>query len=151
MREKIAQYLSYESRNKLIFAPRLDHHLQSVDVGFELSKAIDSDLTSKHLPMIAEDCLNTILRKAIREDNIIGEYIAIENWGILFEYDLTVAIRENLQRVALANTHCAAYLLRDNDPAQIVNTPYYPCCFHIYDPPYFCCAILILCNVAKNM
>lgn len=105
MREKIAQYLSYESRNKLIFAPRLDHHLQSVDVGFELSKAIDSDLTSKHLPMIAEDCLNTILRKAIREDNIIGEYIAIENWGILFEPAL------NLNLVSIFDSHSKSNVL----------------------------------------
>ena len=85
MREKIAQYLSYDPRNKLIFAPSLDQQLQSVDVGFKLSKAIESDLTSKHLPMIAEDCFNAILHRAIKEDPIIGDYIALENWGILFE------------------------------------------------------------------
>lgn len=77
------------------------------------------------------------------------EIAQFTNWGILFEYDLTVAIRENLQRVTLANTHCAAYLLRDNDPAQIVNTPYYPCCFHIYDPPYFCCTVIFSAMLQK--
>lgn len=105
MREKIAQYLSYDPRNKLIFAPRLDQHLQSVDVGFELSKAIESDLTSKYLPMIAEDCLNTILRKAIREDSIIGAYIAIENWGILFEPAL------NLNLVSIFDSHSKSNVL----------------------------------------
>ena len=85
MREKIAQYFNYDPRNKLIFAPRLDRHLQSVDIGFELSKCIESDLTSPHLPMIAEDYLNTILRRSVKEDPIIGDYVALENWGILFE------------------------------------------------------------------
>lgn len=35
--------------------------------------------------MIAEDYLNTIFRRAIKKDPIIGDYIALENWGILFE------------------------------------------------------------------
>lgn len=105
MREQIAQYLTYSPRNKLIFAPRLDQHLRPVDVGFELSKAIEHDLASKHLSMIAEDCLNTILRNAIREDNIIGEYIAIENWGILFEPAL------NLNLVSIFDSHSKSNVL----------------------------------------
>lgn len=105
MREKIAQYLSYDPRNKLIFAPSLDQHLQSVDVGFELSKAIDSDLTSKHLPMIAEDCLNNILLQSIKEDKIIDNYIAIENWGILFE----PALKLNL--VSIFDSHSKSNVL----------------------------------------
>ena len=88
MRDLIAQYLTYDPRNKLIFVPSLDRHLQSVDVGFELSKSIEPDLLSRHLPMIAEDSLNTILRHAVKKDAIIGDYIAIENWGILFEPSL---------------------------------------------------------------
>lgn len=72
MREKVAQYLTYNPRNKLIFAPSLDRHLQSVDVGVELSKAIEPDLSSKHLPMIAEDWLNNILHHAIRKDEILS-------------------------------------------------------------------------------
>lgn len=105
MREKIAQYLTYDPRNKLIFAPSLDQHLQSVDVGFELSKAIESDLTSKHLPMIAEDCLNNILLQSIKEDKIIGDYIAIENWGILFE----PALKLNL--VSIFDSHSKSNVL----------------------------------------
>lgn len=85
MRDKIAQYLKYDPRNKLIFAPSLDQHLHSVDVGFELAKSIEGDLSSPHLPMIAEDYLTAILRRSIKEDPIIGDYIALENWGILFE------------------------------------------------------------------
>lgn len=85
MREKIAQYFSYAPRNKLIFAPNLDMHLQAIDVGFELSQKIKGDLASPHLPMIAEDCLNVLFRQAIQKDPIIGDYIALKNWGIMFE------------------------------------------------------------------
>lgn len=35
--------------------------------------------------MIAEEFLNAILRRAIKEDPIIGDYLALANWGILFE------------------------------------------------------------------
>ena len=51
MIERLAQYLTYDLWNKLIFAPSLDRHLQSIDVGFGLSKAIESDLSSKYLPI----------------------------------------------------------------------------------------------------
>lgn len=105
MRDKIAQYLTYNPRNKLIFAPSLDRHLQSVDVGFELSKAIEPYLSSKHLPMISEDSLNNILRHAIRKDEIIGDYIAIENWGILFE----TALQLNL--VSIFDSHSKSNVL----------------------------------------
>ena len=35
--------------------------------------------------MIAEDNLTSILRKSLAYDDVIGNYVAIENWGILFE------------------------------------------------------------------
>ncbi len=88
MREQIAQYLSYCPRNKLVFAQRIDSHLKTLDVGFELASLIKDDLSSPHLPMIAEDELNRIIRNSIQQDDIIGDYIALSNWGILFETDL---------------------------------------------------------------
>ncbi|MDE6480269.1 MAG: hypothetical protein K2L45_08355 [Muribaculaceae bacterium] len=109
MRERIAQYLNYDPRNKLIFAPSLDRHLQSVDVGFELSKAIEADLSSKHLPMVAEDSLNTILRHAVKKDEIIGDYIAIENWGILFE----TALKLNIVSIFDSHSKSNALILVD--------------------------------------
>lgn len=35
--------------------------------------------------MIAEDCLYSLIKQAITHDEIIGNYVAITNWGILFE------------------------------------------------------------------
>lgn len=85
MREKIAQYLNYNPRNKLIFTPHADPRLQTIDVGFKLARLIQDDLESCHLPMVAEDNLNSLLRKSLANDDVIGNYVAIENWGILFE------------------------------------------------------------------
>lgn len=117
MREKIAQYLCYDPRNKLIFAPRLDQHLQSIDVGFELAKSIEDDLSSPHLPMIAEDCLNAILRRAIKEDPIISDYIALENWGILFE----PALKLNLVSIFDSHSKSNTLILVDCGQADYEN------------------------------
>ena len=104
MRDKIAQHLNYDPRNKIIFAPTLDQHLQSVDVGFELAKSIEHDLSSQHLPMFTEDCLSAILRRAIKEDAIIGDYIALENWGILFEPALKLNLVSIFDSHSISNT-----------------------------------------------
>lgn len=92
MRERIAQYILYNPRNKIIFTPKIDPNLHSVDVGFELASIIKNELVSPHLPMIAEDGFNSIMRKSIFHDEFIGEYIAISNWGILFEPELKLNI-----------------------------------------------------------
>ncbi|MDE5924778.1 MAG: hypothetical protein K2G75_05580 [Muribaculaceae bacterium] len=57
-------------------------------MGFELANLIQNDLNSPHLPLIAEDCFNSLLRQSILHDEIIGDYVAITNWGILFEPNL---------------------------------------------------------------
>lgn len=88
MRDKIAQYLRYNPRNKLIFTPTIDPHLQCVDVGFKLASLIKEVLSSPYLPMITEEMLGKILKESTNNDDIIGEYVAISNWGILFEPEL---------------------------------------------------------------
>lgn len=55
--------------------------------------------------MIAEDYLNVILRWSIKEDKIIGDYIAIENWGILFEPAL------NLNLISIFDSHSKSNVL----------------------------------------
>lgn len=92
MRERIAQFLSYDPRHKLVFAPTADPCLHTVDVGFELASRLKDRLVSPHLAMIAEDELNAILKNSLRKDDIIGDYIALSNWGILFEPSLKLNI-----------------------------------------------------------
>lgn len=88
MRERIAQFIELAPRNKLVFIPGVEPHLHTVDVGYELSKRIQSKLASPHLPMIAEESLKAILAGGVATDPIIGKYISIVNWGILLEPSL---------------------------------------------------------------
>lgn len=104
MREKIAQYLSYSPRNKVIFTPTVDPCLHTLDMGYELSYLIKDQLNSSHLPMIAEDCFSSIMRKALKYDEIIGDYIAIENWGILFEQRLKFNLHSLFESYSKTNS-----------------------------------------------
>lgn len=55
--------------------------------------------------MIAEDHVNAILRHAVRHDETIGDYAAIENWGILFEPAL------NLNLTSIFDSHSKSNVL----------------------------------------
>ena len=88
MRERIAQFLKYQPRNKLVFTPQIDSSLHSVDVGYELSVLIKEDLSSPQLPFIAEDKLHSLIRNFTQTDDLIGDYLALSNWGIIFEPEL---------------------------------------------------------------
>lgn len=104
MREKIAQFLKYCPRNKVIFTHSIDPCLKTLDVGYELADLIKNDLNSPHLPMIAEDCLNSLIRQAISHDEIIGNYVAITNWGILFEPILKFNLLSLFDSISKSNT-----------------------------------------------
>ena len=46
--------------------------------------------------------------------------------------EIKVRVQRCLQRVALTDTHGAADLLGDHDPAQVIDAPHDPSCFHLY-------------------
>jgi hypothetical protein len=91
---KIAKWLKYNPRNRLIFTPDKISELNFVDIGYALSAKIKDYVDSPRLAMIAQDELNRILRSAISHNNIIGDYVAISNWGILFEEALSFNIAD---------------------------------------------------------
>lgn len=104
MRDKIAQFLNYSPRNKVIFTPFIDPCLKTLDVGYELANLIKNDLDSPHLPMVAEDCFNSLMRQSIQNDEIIGDYVAITNWGILFEPILKFNLLSLFDSLSKSNT-----------------------------------------------
>ena len=104
MRERIAQFLKYQPRNKLVFTPQIDSSLHSVDVGYELSVLIQEDLSSPQLPFIAEDKLHSIIRNFTKSDDTIGEYVALSNWGILFEPELKLNLLSLLDSYSKSRT-----------------------------------------------
>jgi hypothetical protein len=73
----------------LVFVAEKIDGLEFVDVGQALSAKIMSCATSSSIAMISEDALNEILHASVRHNDVIGEYIAISNWGMLFEKALS--------------------------------------------------------------
>ena len=61
-----------------------------------------------------------------------GEVLQSADEGVLLENDFPVPCGVDLQRVALTDTHGAADLLGDHDPAQVIDAPHDPSCFHLY-------------------
>ena len=104
MRERIVQFLKYQPRNKLVFTPLLDSCLHSGDVGYELSVLIQEDLSSPQLPFIAEDKLHSLIRNSTKNDDTIGEYVALSNWGILFEPELKLNLLSLLDSYSKSRT-----------------------------------------------
>ena len=104
MREKIALFLKYRPRNKVIFTQSVDPCLKTLDMGYELADLIKNNLDSPHLPMIAEDCFNSIMKQAVSHDDIIGNYVAITNWGILFESNLKFNMLSLFDSFSKSNT-----------------------------------------------
>lgn len=97
MTERIASWLTYQPRTHLVLVNRKPQEFEFVDFGYEFAKAIESDVKmaekkpqiKRMLPTIATDAAKKILRKHTRTDASIGDYVAIENWAILEEPELS--------------------------------------------------------------
>lgn len=92
MKTLIAKFLELAPRNKVVFVPCASAQLRCIDVGQALAAAIEPHLASPALPQIAEDALRGILNGAKQSDQAIGPYVALRNWGILFEPALKINI-----------------------------------------------------------
>jgi hypothetical protein len=119
MQTLIADWLKNNPRNRLIFVQEANSNLHFVDVGQELSRKIQSSIASPNIAMIAEDALNEILHAAISEDDMIGRYVAITNWGILFEDALAL----NLQNI-FASFSQSVVLIAQNTGTVVQNRFY---------------------------
>lgn len=86
---KINSFLNKSPRNKLIINNYLAvEDLSYVDIGFELSKAIEKQVNHKQISMVASDKLESIMQNSESAHPEIGKYTAISNLGILFEKSL---------------------------------------------------------------
>lgn len=85
----IEHFLKKSPRNRLIILSqeKLDG-LSFIDVGFELSKAIEKQINHKQISLMASDALETIMQNSEKTHPEIGKYTAINNLGILFEKTL---------------------------------------------------------------
>lgn len=101
----LKQYIPDGTRHKLLFTSHHAEGMNFVDVGTLLARVIESSLSNRHLPFIAEEELEKIIKENVCHSSEIGDYIAIRNIGILFE----PALRFDLH--AKFSTWSKAYVL----------------------------------------
>ena len=102
--QHIVEYLQQATRNRLVFCHEPIEGLTFVDLG----KALATSLTGEnlHSPTIAytaEDVLAEILSSP-QIDSQIGNYVALENIGILFEPELEFNLKSILDNASTNKT-----------------------------------------------
>lgn len=95
-KEKIKQYISQVSRNKIIFCHEPITHLHYVDVGKELSSAIKE----QEEPSSYSSACKRIFEQTYK-DEVVGPYLALSNWSILFEPDLKLDLRSIIESFSI--------------------------------------------------
>lgn len=95
-KEKIKQYISQVSRNKIIFCQEPITHLHYVDVGKELSSAIKE----QEEPSSYSSACKRIFEQTYK-DEVVGPYLALSNWSILFEPDLKLDLRSIIESFSI--------------------------------------------------
>ena len=95
-KEKIKQYISQVSRNKIIFCHEPITHLHDVDVGKELSSAIKE----QEEPSSYSSACKRIFEQTYK-DEVVGPYLALSNWSILFEPDLKLDLRSIIESFSI--------------------------------------------------
>ena len=95
-KENVKRYISQMSRNKIIFCHEPITHLQYVDVGKELSSAI----TGIEDPSAFSSAYKRLFEQTFH-DKVIGAYLAISNWSMLFEPDLKLDLRSIVESFSI--------------------------------------------------
>ena len=95
-KEKIKQFISQVSRNKIIFCNEPISNLHFVDVGKELSFVIKE----QEEPSGYSSACKRIFEQTYN-DEVIGSYLALSNWIILFEPDLKLDLRSIVESFSI--------------------------------------------------
>ena len=95
-KEKVRQFVSQMSRNKIIFCHEPITHLHFVDVGKELSAAIKE----QEEPSGFSSACKRIFEQTY-QDEVLGAYLALSNWAILFEPDLKLDLRSIVESFSI--------------------------------------------------
>ena len=95
-KEKVKQFISQVSRNKIIFCHEPITHLHLVDVGIKLSSAIKE----QEEPSGYSNACKRIFEQTYN-DEVVGPYLALSNWSILFEPDLKLDLRSVIESFSI--------------------------------------------------
>ncbi len=99
----IADYIQSQSRNKIIFHSRNLSELESVNIGLRISESIYNLKESGRIAMKVSSELDRILNSAISNHDLFGDYLSIDNLGILFEPELKIDFNRLLDRYSQNN------------------------------------------------
>ena len=113
---EIADYVTQATRNCLVFCHKPVEGLHFVDIGKGLSEAIlQEDLCLPEVSYAAEDALAKML-SCVETDASVGNYLALNNIGILFEPDLGFNVRNLFDRESIGKTLiiCSPGTIRNN-------------------------------------
>lgn len=88
--QDIMKYVSLDTRNKIVFCKDIIDGIDFLNVGHELSASLCDNV---HDNM---DALRSLLTTGSNQHSIIGQYLALDNIGILFEPELKFDIRNLL-------------------------------------------------------
>ena len=98
MNSQINAFLNSSTRTRLIISLNKIDTLDYVDIGKELSFRLKSiSFEDRRFPIIAKETLNNMLMKHYTNNEIIGDYLAITNLGILLEPGLKLNFLEFIQ------------------------------------------------------
>ena len=84
------------SRNKIVFCHEPITHLHFVDVGKDLSSAIKK----QEEPSGHSSACKRIFEQTYK-DEVVGPYLALSNWSILFEPDLKLDLRSIIESFSI--------------------------------------------------
>lgn len=104
----ISPCIDHHARHNLLFVQGKIDGICHVDIGKELSRRIEDKLTLRQLPMICDDALNAMIDAATVNDGNVDSYVAIRNYGILFEPSLMINVHDRFEqwsrsRILIAN------------------------------------------------
>lgn len=99
----IADYIQSQSRNKIIFHSQNLSELESVNIGLRISESIYNLKESGRIAMKVSSELDRILNSAISNHDLFGDFLSIDNLGILFEPELKIDFNRLLDRYSQNN------------------------------------------------
>jgi hypothetical protein len=119
----------------MIFISEKIDDLHFVDIGYTLSAKIKDYVSSPNIAMIAADALNEILLASADRNDMIGEYVAITNWGILFEDALSINLADifaSLSQTRVLIAHNTGHIVGDSFYIDYPNKQYSFCLNNIH-------------------
>jgi mRNA-degrading endonuclease HigB of HigAB toxin-antitoxin module len=101
---KIKNYTSSYSKNKIIIHKELLDEIPSIDIGLLLSNELINQNSDRLIPMHVYFELEKILSNNIKQHNEYGKCLYLKNFGILLEPQLKLNLIKILENFSNNNT-----------------------------------------------